>query len=127
MGKTNMKGDLAEMRVGAKFLEKGWYVSYPFGDDAPYDLIVDMEGVLNKVQVKHVTGKDGILKVRMKSNTGIPYKGKVDYIAIYEPISEGVYLVNPNEFDNLQMIILRLEKPKNNQTKGVIMAEQYKI
>ncbi len=122
-----MKGDLAEMRVGAKFLEKGWYVSYPFGDDAPYDLIVDIDGTLNKVQVKHIKSDKGALRFRLHSNSGVSYKETVDLMSIYDSETEEIYLMNPNDFENSTEVSLRLVKPKNNQTKGVIMAEQYKI
>lgn len=127
MGLTNMKGDLAELKVAAKFLEKGWYVSYPFGDDTPYDLIVDVDGSLMKVQVKHIIERNKTLTVKLVSNTGVTYKEKVDLIAIYEPKNEEVYLIDPKKFESDTIVTLRLEKSKNNQTKGIIMAENYKI
>lgn len=49
MKNTNRKGDIAELAVAQKFLELGYYVSFPFGDDSPYDLIVDMNGELKRV------------------------------------------------------------------------------
>ena len=127
MGKTNIKGDLGELMVGAKCLEKGWFISYPFGDDTAYDIIIDIEGVLHKTQVKHVKPTNNTLRVRLKSSTGKPYKENVDLIAIYRSDSSDVYLLNPNDFENESDVFIRLEKPKNNQSKGIIMAEQYKI
>lgn len=124
MGLTNMKGDLAELKVAAKFLEKGCYVSYPFGDDTPYDLVVDMNGSLTKIQVKHISDNKGILTVKFDSNTGISYKGKVDYVVIYEPKSDRIFMLNPNEF-NSNSVRLRIEKTKNNQSKNVIFADDY--
>lgn len=49
---TKLKGDIAEQAVILKALELGWGVSVPVGDRLPYDLILDIEGKLQKIQVK---------------------------------------------------------------------------
>lgn len=50
---TKQKGDIAEQTVVLYALKQGWGVSKPIGDRLPYDLIIDINGVLVKVQVKH--------------------------------------------------------------------------
>jgi hypothetical protein len=49
---TKLKGDIAEQAVILKALKLGWGVSVPVGDRLPYDLILDIEGKLQKIQVK---------------------------------------------------------------------------
>jgi PD-(D/E)XK endonuclease len=49
---TKLKGDIAEQSVLLFALRKGWGVSVPVGDRLPYDLILDVNGKLVKVQVK---------------------------------------------------------------------------
>jgi PD-(D/E)XK endonuclease len=48
---TKLKGDVAEQTVILESLKKGWGVSRPVGDRMPYDLVVDINGKLVKVQV----------------------------------------------------------------------------
>lgn len=122
----NRKGTIAELAVSQRYLELGYWVSVPVGDDAAYDLVVDMKDKgLKKVQVKHVKVRKGVLTVRFNSTTGQPYKGVVDYIAIYEPYTGQIYQVDPEEFSNSGGIYLRLEPSKNRQQSKVHLAEKY--
>jgi len=52
IGITKAKGDISECAISLLFLEKGIPVSKPFGDNCPYDLIIDYKNKLYKVQVK---------------------------------------------------------------------------
>ncbi|MCB0705296.1 MAG: hypothetical protein KDC34_08305 [Saprospiraceae bacterium] len=47
-----MKGDIAEQAVVLFALKANWNVLHPVGDRLPYDLVLDVDGVLIKVQVK---------------------------------------------------------------------------
>ncbi|MEZ4950377.1 MAG: group I intron-associated PD-(D/E)XK endonuclease [Saprospiraceae bacterium] len=49
---TKLKGDIAEQAIILKSLLKGWGVSRPVGDRLSYDLILDVNNSLVKVQVK---------------------------------------------------------------------------
>lgn len=49
---TKQKGDVAEQATILKTLKLGWGVLKPIGDRLPYDLVVDVAGVLVKLQVK---------------------------------------------------------------------------
>ena len=50
---SKSKGNLGEIKVASEFIKYGCMVSFPFGDNARYDLVVDMNGELKKVQVKY--------------------------------------------------------------------------
>ena len=47
-----MKGDIAEIEVQLKALKLGWDVLIPVGDRLPYDLVVVVNNVFIKIQVK---------------------------------------------------------------------------
>lgn len=49
---TKLKGDIAEQAVVLAALEKGWGVLQPVGDRLPYDLVLDINGRLLRIQVK---------------------------------------------------------------------------
>ncbi len=55
MSKTNRIGDVGELAVASRLAQLGYRVSIPFGHDSPYDLIVEVDGKLKKVQVKSIT------------------------------------------------------------------------
>jgi len=49
---TKLKGDIAEQAVILEALKQSWAVLRPLGDRLPYDLVLDVRGVLVKIQVK---------------------------------------------------------------------------
>ena len=49
---TKLKGDIAEQAVILYALKRGWGVAKPIGDRMPYDLVLDINGTLIKLQVK---------------------------------------------------------------------------
>ncbi len=49
---TKLKGDIAEQSVLLFALKMGWGVSKPIVDRLPYDLILDVDGKLVRIQVK---------------------------------------------------------------------------
>lgn len=49
---TKLKGDIAEQAAILQALKRGWGVLNPVGDRLPYDLVLDVEGKLVRVQVK---------------------------------------------------------------------------
>lgn len=50
---TRKKGDLAEQAVILKVLKQSWEVLKPVGNNLPYDLVIDKQGKLIKIQVKN--------------------------------------------------------------------------
>lgn len=49
---TKLKGDIAEQAVVLHALKNGWGVLKPVGDRLPYDLVLDVNGSLIRLQVK---------------------------------------------------------------------------
>ena len=52
MLETKLKGNLTEMECMAAFIEQGYQVSIPFGEDSRYDFIADVNNTLYRIQCK---------------------------------------------------------------------------
>lgn len=74
MRETQRKGDIAVSQAIASFTKKGWDVALPFTESAAYDLIVDIESELKRVQVRYVTGNCVDLRRIHSNSTGYVVK-----------------------------------------------------
>ena len=52
MQNTKDVGIVSELKVLTELVSKGYIVSQPYGDNAPYDFIIDTNEKLLKIQVK---------------------------------------------------------------------------
>lgn len=52
MSNSPRQGEKSELAVASELMMKGYGVSFPFGHDHQYDLIVDTDGTLYRIQVK---------------------------------------------------------------------------
>ena len=129
------KGILGEAKVLAKFIELNCRVSIPYGDNAPYDLIVDCGGALLKIQVKTSEctseGKTAFTLGRRRRNSfeqkNIKYANdEIDYFALYSIVRDNIYLISAKEAP-AEEISIRYELPKNNQLNAVRMEKDYLI
>lgn len=118
MSNTKSIGDIAEINITAKFLEQGIPVSIPYGDNCPYDLIIDVDGLLLKVQIKHGKYKNGCVIADVRQRHGAnrlaysTYAGKADYIAIWCSELHKAYLVPLNICEEKTCIYLRVDQHK---------------
>ena len=69
--KPKEKGDLAVAQAINYFMSNGYEVCLPIGDKRPYDLVVELEGVLYRVQIKYAVRKESLL-----------YRGEISQTAI---------------------------------------------
>lgn len=130
---TIEQGVVGELRVAAVLMESGYIISSAM-EGAPYDLIADDGHRLYRVQVKSVSntkGSAGISVERVSHNTkGTKQKQyqphEVDAYCIYAQDRDEVYWVPFDEAPATQ-ITLRWSDPENGQTKGIRMAEDYRI
>lgn len=65
---TQRKGDTATAQALSTFTRMGYDVSIPFTESAAYDLIVDVNDTLYRVQCKYTSAKEVGLR-RIHSNT----------------------------------------------------------
>ena len=109
----------------------GYDVSVPWGDNARYDLVLDVNHKLYKIQVKTAHQKDEGVYVIQTRSTYVNSQGNrtaeytsddVDYFATF--INDKCYLIPLSETSKREKV-LRFVKPKNNQTKGITFAQEY--
>ena len=123
-------GNTSESIVLFAYLSAGFAVSIPFGTGASYDLVVDAESRLLKVQVKTAWISKGCIvykSQRRRPGSGLsrgPYRsGEVDYFVAYCPQNGNLYAV-PAENHGVAGR-LRLEPVRNGQAKLVKWAADY--
>lgn len=101
---TAVKGKTTEALFLKEFLAYGFDVSVPFGGSTPYDLLIDIDGTMFKIQCKTARLRKGVVIFESSSKPKgskkkVPYdKGdrKVDFLAVFCPSNEGRYLVKPD-------------------------------
>ena len=89
---TQQKGIVTELLVAAYLMDLGYNVSQPLSQDSKYDLIVDVDGLLLRLQVK-TARKDSDASIAFSCRTtttnvrnckSIRYNSKdVDYFATF--------------------------------------------
>lgn len=130
---TKQIGDISEAKVISRFIELGITVSIPFGDNQRYDLIADMEGKLLKIQIKTGRLKRGVIHFYTYNFSGsgkrakkMDYKNSCNLFAVYCPENDNIYVI-PVKTCSANGAFLRINKPKNNQKKGINWAEKYEL
>ena len=127
---TKRIGDLSEIMVLGALIRAGYYVSIPFGEDHRYDLIAEKDDVLYKVQVKSGRLRKGAILFACYSSHSHRgggmrrYTGEIDMFGVYCADVDAVYLI-PAEDVTAWSWSLRVESPKNGQTKKVRWASRY--
>jgi len=120
---TNRIGNICEIAIMQKFISIGANISIPFGD-LPYDLIVEYNDKLLKIQIKSMWNcKDGVLRLSTtqgnKSNGSLrSYKETVDYIAGYNKETEHCVLIPIKDVTEPKMRF-RYKTTKNNQKENL--------
>lgn len=118
----------------AKLSNQGFTVSKPFSDHCRYDLVIEKNGNMERVQVKIGRLKDGCIKFKTESeyaNTNEYVRSSytkedIDCFVVYCPANENIYKINVEDTPNTAMH-LRVNKPENGQQKGINWAENYKL
>jgi len=107
----------------AYYSSNGYIVSVPLNDTQDYDLIVDINNTLKKVQVKSTACKTryGNYQVALKSCGGT--KGKT-YKTIIETKIDEVFILT----QDLKIYILPIEEIKNKSTLNICNKyEKYRV
>lgn len=126
---TKQKGDITEIECMLALKKRGFIVSMPYGEDTPYDLIVDVNGSLFRIQCKTSrVDSEGTFVINCRSNSRTiqdkGYKGSIDY---FMTIFNGKAYLIPVEECGSTTKTLRLEKPSNNQSSFVCYAKNYEL
>ena len=137
MLETKIKGNVTEMECMLAFMQLGYQVSIPFGEDSRYDFIVDISDKLYKIQCKtssEIIEENTVLGIKFKTVrqsgskatnwTRTKYgENEIDYFATsYKGIC---YLVPLSECSNEKT--LRIVPPRNGQIKGISFLKDYEL
>jgi hypothetical protein len=130
---SNVKGQIAVSKAELRALELGFLPSRPIFDTR-YDLIIDDFRSLKRVQVKYADGTPtnaegsvvvGLTYLTRTKKLYTYLENEVDGLIVYIPRTNKLCYLPPEIFAGKKAISIRLKKSKNNQTKGIIFAENY--
>jgi hypothetical protein len=128
---TIMSANVSESAVLNAYLRAGFFVSLPFGNGCPYDLIVDIGRRLLRIQVKTGWKYEGCLlykcqrRVKDAKQNGMRRyaEGEVDFFAVHFPPDDVIFVVPYGDSGGYGR--LRLTSPLNVQEKLIRWAADY--
>ena len=123
-------GNLGEHIAIVELLKYGIIVSRPLGDNARYDLILDIKNQLFTCQVKSTASStDALAEFSLQSSQAHRGAGKqgydVDIFCLVDVSKQFVFLY-PN-LENKTAIKIRYKETSNNQTKNVNMYHDFTV
>jgi hypothetical protein len=102
--KPKERGEWAELRFMAKAAELGFKLSKPWGESAPYDVVIEHGTGFIRVQVKSTMARDRFMRTHYKQNmyaiharrnSDKPYRvSDFDFLAVYI-IPEDLWYIVP--------------------------------
>lgn len=106
------RGEWAELRFMERATELGLRVIKPWGDNAPYDLVIEINGHFLRVQVKCTRFRRGnSYKCHLDSN-GHPYRpDQIDFIAAYVIPADTWYILPIRATNGQPDILLTPQSP----------------
>ena len=102
MASLKTKGDLAELKVAADLIERGYRVAIPFGEDNDFDLILCRGNKLERVQVKYTRSNGEVIAVKCYSDSltnGRVRQTKrytaatIDWLAVYDATTSRCFYI----------------------------------
>ena len=135
MASLKTKGNLAELKVAADLVERGYRVAIPFGEDVDFDLILVRGHNLERVQVKYTESNGEFITVRCRSHSLTNGKVKrtkyytsatVDWIAVYDRTTTRCYYLPAHELGKGRAALrMRITPTRNCQQVGIRYASDY--
>jgi hypothetical protein len=132
---TDQKGAIAESAIVHEAIKLGIGVLRPVNDGLRYDLVLDVDDRLIRVQVKWANFLGDVVAVRAyscrRTRDGLLKRAytaeEIDAFAAYSADLNRCYFLPIEEFPDLTHLHLRLAPTKNNQKLGIHWAEQYEF
>ncbi len=119
--------------MASKLAANGITSSFPIGDSTRYDLILELNGMFARAQVKSRKSKNGVLEIdtwntstrRGKFIQKRYHAGEIEAFIVYNPLNDSLYILPLDMLLQQGRISLRLEPPKNQQKQGIMWAVDY--
>jgi hypothetical protein len=128
-------GEMAELAIAADLSARGYRIAIPYGEDSDYDLIVERDGHLERVQVKYVRSEGVLAEANCYSNSltnGKVIRKKrytaltIDWLAVFDASTGRCFYVPASELgEGRSSISIRLAPAANNQAIGIRNADDY--
>ncbi len=126
---TKVKGSLGELKVATDLVRQGYPVFTELGDNSRVDLIVLVDNVAVKMQVKCFASSDGVVSVygrKAGPNYRFRYQQEdVDVFAIYVYDKDIILYISASEVVGRGRIKIRFEPPLNGQKSGIRWYDDY--
>jgi hypothetical protein len=131
----SQKGAVAEAAITAMAIQLGLVVLRPMCEGGRYDLAIDLEPELLRVQCKLARRLSGVLSVRLQTSRHTPggyvrtsyTAAEVDAIAAYSPELHRGFLIPIEQASGRRSIHLRLDPTRNNQAERIKWARDYEF
>ena len=132
---TKQKGELAELMVACDLRRRGCKLAIPYGEESDYDLVIERDGKLERVQIKHAESDGAVISVKCCSHSltnGRVRETKrytartIDWLAVYDRTTDRCYYIPARELgDGRRELRLRVSPAKNNQRAKIRLAADY--
>jgi hypothetical protein len=131
----SQKGAAAEAAITSAVIQLGLTVLRPLCEGRRYDLIVDLEPRLLRVQCKLARRTRGVLAIHLQTSRYTPngyvhrsYSAtEIDAVGAYSPELGTCYLLPAGLVTGRRGLHLRLEPTANNQAEGITWARDYEL
>jgi hypothetical protein len=131
----SQKGAVAEARITGAAIELGLTVLRPLCEGRRYDLMIDLDPVLLRVQCKLARRLAGVLSVHLTTCRLTPRgyvrtcytASEIDAVGVYSSELQRCFLVPIVEISGHRQIHLRLDPTRNNQAERVKWARDYEF
>lgn len=131
MDSTLIHGDINELQCILDFQKRGYYCSIPFSGSCRYDVVVDINNYLYRIQCKasSFNQDEGVIKIytthqttNTKGTTRYTYsKDEIDYF--YTSWNNYSFLIPIEEVSTAKQ--LRVKEPKNGIQESMSIAADY--
>ncbi|TMK25315.1 MAG: hypothetical protein E6G62_05650 [Actinobacteria bacterium] len=131
----SQKGAVAEAAITAAAIQLGFVVLRPACEGGRYDLAIDMDPALLRVQCKLARRVGGVLSVNLQTCRYTPSgcvrtsydASEVDAVGVYSLHLSRCFLLPIAEVEGRRGIHLRLDPTKNNQADRIKWARDYEF
>ncbi|HWF32447.1 MAG TPA: group I intron-associated PD-(D/E)XK endonuclease [Solirubrobacteraceae bacterium] len=131
----SQKGAAAEAAITAAVIQLGLTVLRPLCEGRRYDLIVDLEPTLLRVQCKLARRVRGVLAINLQTCRHTPRgyirtsysASEIDAVAVYSAELNRSFLLPVADVAGTRDVSLRLDAARNNQAHGIRWASDYEL
>jgi hypothetical protein len=132
---TNQKGAIAEAAITAEAVRLGLVVLRPFPEGRRYDLVIDTDERLLRVQCKWGRRKGSVIVVMLTTCRHTPHgyvrskytADEIDGVAVYCHELDRCYFLPIDQVAGRSAIQLRLLPAANNQEAAINYAAEYEF